>query len=152
MRDIAGNLISRHGNHCGVTNCTLCKYRNIRGASANIDHCHTQIFFILRQNGVSRRQRLQNQIADFQTASPYALDNVLCGRHCTRDNMHFDLKANTTHTQRFPHVFLAIHQILLRQDMQNLLIGWDIHGAGGFQHPINIHLRDFLVTYRCHAV
>ena len=66
--------------------------------------------------------------------------------------MHAHLKADATHAQRLTHIFLAINNEFLGQDMQNLLIGWQGDGACSFHHPIYVHLRDFALLDFHHAM
>ena len=84
---------------------------------------------------------MQDQVAHLQPAALDAFDDVLCRRHCAGDDMHFHFQLHAAHADRLAHVFLAIDDEFLRQDMQNLLVGWQRDGACGFNHTIDIGLR-----------
>ena len=66
--------------------------------------------------------------------------------------MHLDLEAHTAHANRLADAILAIDHELLRQDMQNFLLGGDRHGARCFDHAIDIARADFLVLDGHHPV
>ena len=46
MGDIAGNQVTRHRNHSSMADGAIGINGDISGAAADIDHAHTQIFFI----------------------------------------------------------------------------------------------------------
>ena len=73
-------------------------------------------------------------------------------RHRTGDDVHFDFQAHAAHAERFAHVFLAVDHEFLRQDVQDLLVGRNVDRTRGFDHPVDIQLRHFLVLDRHHAV
>ena len=66
--------------------------------------------------------------------------------------MHFHFQTHTAHTQGLTHIFLAVDNEFLRQDVQDLLISRNIHGARSFNHALYIGLRHFFVFNRHHAV
>ena len=59
--------------------------------------------------------------------------------------MHLDLKPQPAHTNGFADVFLPIDDKFLRQNVQHLLIGWNIHRLGGFNHTRDIGRGDLFI-------
>ena len=74
------------------------------------------------------------------------------GTHRAGDDVDFDFKPHAAHAHRFTHVFLAVDDEFLRQDMQDLLIHRDVDGACGLDHAINVKLRNLAIFDGDHAV
>src|SRR5690606_19319681 len=67
------------------------------------------------------------------------------------DDMHPDFKADAAHADRLADVLLAVDDVLLRQDMQHLLVSRNIDCFGCLEHTRHVRCRDFLVLYGHHA-
>ena len=66
--------------------------------------------------------------------------------------MYFDFEPHRAHAERIAYVFLPVDDEFLRDCVQNLLVGGDVDRARGLHHAVDIHLADFLVLDRVHAV
>jgi len=66
--------------------------------------------------------------------------------------MDFDFESHAAHTHRFAHVFLAVDDEFLRQDMQNLLIHRDVDRACRLDHAIDVKLRNLPILDGDHTV
>ena len=84
-------------------------------------------------------------------ATAHALDHVLYRRHRTGDDVHLHFQADAAHADGLAHVFLVVDDEFLRNRMQQLLIGGNIHCARSFDRPCYISRRDFLVFDCDHA-
>src|SRR6185295_2944052 len=87
-----------------------------------------------------------------ETAAAHALHDVLGRRHGAGHNVDLYLQAHTAHTDRFAHVLLSIDDEFLVEDVQDLLIGWDVDRLGCLDHPIHVDLAHLAVFDRHHAV
>ena len=67
--------------------------------------------------------------------------NILCGRHGPGDNVHFHFQAHAGHAQGVGNAALVVHNVLLRQNVDNFTVGRDGHGAGRVQGAFHIALR-----------
>src|SRR3990167_4193553 len=74
-----------------------------------------------------------------------ALHDFLHRRHRTADDMHLDIEAHAAHAERFLDAVLAVDAELLLEDMQDLLVARQADRAGGFDHPVDVGGRDFLL-------
>ena len=63
--------------------------------------------------------------------------------------MNPDFQTDTAHPQGLPDIILSINHEFLRQHMQYLLVRRYAHGSRGFDHTIDIGLRDFFL-FDCH--
>ncbi len=135
-----------------MANGAIGEDRDIGGATADVDQTDPQFLFIFGQHGHGGGQRLQHQIGDFQPAAAHALDDILCRRHRAGDDMHLHFQPHRAHAERIANVFLAVDNELLRDGMENLLVGRDVDRTRGFHHAVHIHLADFLVLDGEHAM
>lgn len=65
--------------------------------------------------------------------------------------MHAHFQAQAAHADGLADVFLAIDDELLRQHMQHLLVGRDVHRLGGLDDAGDVGGGDFLVLDGDHA-
>ncbi|MNI41761.1 hypothetical protein D3C73_960230 [compost metagenome] len=120
-------------------------------ATADIHQHDTQFLFIGRQHGQAGGQRLQDQVLHFQAAAAHALDDVLRGADRARHDVHAHFQAQAAHADGLADVFLAVDDELLRQHVQHLLVGRDVHRLGGLDDAGNVGGGDFFVLHSDHA-
>ena len=85
-------------------------------------------------------ERLQHQVAHFQPAAAHALHDVLRRRHRAGDDVHLHLEPHAAHAERLAHVLLAVDDEFLIEDVQDLLVGGDVHRLGGLDHAVDVDL------------
>ncbi|EKE17996.1 MAG: hypothetical protein ACD_10C00176G0002 [uncultured bacterium] len=151
-RDIVSDLIAGDGNHRGIANRALRPDGNIRCAAADIDQADAKILFIFGEHRVAGSQRLQHQIIDFEAAAPDAFDNILRRRNSAGDNVRLHLQAHAAHADRLADAILSIDDELLRQDMQDFLIGRNRHCFRRLDDAVNVAGGHFFILDRHHAV
>ena len=134
-----------------MTDRAFAENRDVGRAAADIDQHHAEFLFVFRQHRERRRQRLQDQIVHFEPAAAHALDDVLRRAHRAGDDMHLHFEADAAHADRLAHIFLAVDDEFLREDMQHLLVGRNVDRLRRFDHARHVGLRDFLLLDRHHA-
>ena len=150
--DVVGDLVTGYRHHRGMADRALRPHRQIGRSATDIDQADTEFLFVIRKDGIARRQRLQHQIIDFQPAAAHTFDDVLRGRYRAGDDMHLHFKAETAHADRFADAVLVVDGKLLRQDVQDFLIGRNRHCPRGFDDAVDVHRCHFLVLDCHHAV
>src|SRR3546814_4257111 len=70
---------------------------------------------------------------------------------CSSDLMNPHFQTQPAHAYGFAYVLLRIHNELLGQYMQHLLVGRDVHRLGRFDHPCHVGGGHFLVFDGYHA-
>ena len=150
-RDVVGDLVAGDRQHRGVTDRAAGEDGDVGGAAADIDQHDAQLFFVGGQHGQAGSQGLQDQILHFQAAAAHALDDVLCGADRAGHDVHAHFQAQAAHADGLADVFLAVNDEFLRQHVQHLLIGGDVHGLGGLDDASDIGGGDFLVFHGDHA-
>src|SRR3990172_2131052 len=127
-------------------NGTVDKHGNIGSATADVHQTYAELLLVIGQDGLRRGQLLQNDIVDLQTATAYTLDDILRGTDSTGYHVHLGLQSYTRHANRITYTLLVIDHKLLRQDVQNALIGWYRDGARSVDDAVNITLHYLVVT------
>ena len=136
--DIIGDLITGDGNDGGVTDGAVGEHRYRRGAAADIDQADPQFPLIFGQYRPAGGKLFQNHFIHFQAAAPDTLGDVLDRADRSGDDMNLGLQAHSRHAHRLTDIFLMVDGEILRQDMQDLLIGGNSHHPGGLDHPFDI--------------
>ena len=126
--------------------------RKIGRATTDVDNAGSQLFFIVCQHRVTRRQLFQNNVIDFEAATLHTLDDVLCSALCARDHMNLRFKAYTGHSNRLANTLLTVDQEFLWQYVQNFLVGRNRNGPCRVDNPIDIAGTHFFISYRDDAV
>ncbi len=119
--------------------------RHVGKIPPDIYQDHTHFFFIITDTGVSRRQRLQNQMVNTYLASLQRAINILGGRYRRGDDMHFHFEAHAGHTHGILDARLFVDSVLLRDDVDDFAIIWDGDGTGGINSLFYILLPDFII-------
>ena len=89
---------------------------------------------------------LENDVFDFESATLHTLDDILRRAFRARHHMNFRFQPDTGHSDRLANALLVIDDKLLRQDVQDFLIGRYRHRACRIDHSVDIAGTDFLVA------
>jgi hypothetical protein len=95
---------------------------------------------------------LEHDVLDRQPAALYALDDVLRRALRAGHYVHLRLEAHAGHADRLADALLVIDQELLRDDVQDLLVGRDGNGARGVDDALDVAGRDLALANRDDAV
>ena len=133
-----------------MTDRAFAENRNVRRAAADIDQHHAEFLFVFRQHRERRRERLQDQIVHFQSTATHALDDVLRRRDRSGDDVHLDFEPHAAHAERLAHSVLPVDDEFLGEDVQDLLVGRNWHGARGLDRALHVDRRHLLVLDRYH--
>ena len=98
------------------------KNRDVRCATANIDQSDPQVFFIIAEDRFAGCDLLQDDLVDLQPDAIDGFNNILDGRHGTRDDMNLGLQPDTGHPHGIPDAVLIIHNEILRQGMKDFSV------------------------------
>src|SRR5690606_15945707 len=123
----------------------------VAGTTANFHQGHSQLLLVVGEARQARGERLQDQILHFQAAAAHAFHDVLGGADGAGDDVHTHLEAQAAHADRFANVFLRINDEFLRENVQHLLVGRNVHRLGRFDDTCHVGCRHFLVFHRNHA-
>ena len=143
-RDVVGHLVAGDRNHRGMTNRAAGEHREVGRAAADVHQADAELLLVVVQHREGRRERLQHDVLDLEAAATHALGDVLDRRHRAGHDVHLDFEAHAAHAQRLAHVFLAVDDEFLRQDVQHLLVVGNRDRLRRLDHAIDVGLRDFL--------
>ena len=133
-----------------MANRTARENGHIGRASTNVHQSYAQFFLIRCQHRATGSQGVEHQHVHIQATTAHTFHDVLGCTLRTSHDMHLRLQANSTHANRLFDI-LAVDHKLLRFNQQQALIGGDVDGLGGLDHPGNIGCGDLSVLHRNHA-
>src|SRR5690606_17355589 len=136
--NVVGDLVAGDGNHRRVADGALGEHGDIGGAAADVHQAYAQLLLVLGQHRKAGGKLLQDHVVHFQAAAAHALDDVLGGAHGAGDHMHLGLQAHAGHAHRLADAVLGIDDEFLGQDVQDLLVGGNRHGARRVDHPLHV--------------
>ena len=114
------------------------EHRDVGRAAADVDEAHAEFLFVVGEHRVAGRQLLEHDVVDLEPAALHALDDVLRSALGARHDVHFRFETHAGHADGFADALLAVDHVLLRQDVQDLLVRWDCHGARRIDHAIDV--------------
>ncbi len=135
-----------------MTDRAMGEHRQVGGTTTDVDQTNPQFLFIRVQHRSTGSHLLQNDVVHLQTAALHALDDILGGADRAGDDMHPRLQPYPGHPDWILNTFLTVDDELLRQDVQDLLVGWNRHHPRRFHHSIDVFRRGFPVLDGGHAV
>ena len=128
------------------------KHRDIGGAAADVHQADAELLLIVGQHREARGELLEHHVLDHQTAALHALDDVLRGAVGAGHDVHLGLESHARHADRIANALLPVDQELLRQHVQDALIGRNRDRLGRVDHVLDVAMRDLAVADRDHAV
>ena len=152
LRDVVRHHVAGKRDHRGVADRAAREHRNVGGAAAHVDQAHAEFLLVLGEHGVARGELLEHDVLDLEPAALHALHDVLRRALGAGDDVHLGLEAHARHADRLADALLRVDDEFLRQDVQDLLVGRDRHGARGVDHAVHVAGRHFLVADRDDAV
>src|SRR6185312_11561306 len=128
-RDVVGHLVAGDGDHRGVADGTVGEHGDVGGAAADVHQADAEVLLVLVQHRVAGRQLLQYHVVHLEAAAFHAAHDVLGGAGGAGDDVHARLQAHAGHADGLADAVLAVDNEILRQNVQDLLVGGDGDGA-----------------------
>ncbi len=144
-RNVAGNEVTGNRNDGGVANGAVGKDGDIGGTRTNVHQRHPKLALIFGQHRQAAGQRIEHQLLDFETAAAHTFDDVLGRTLCAGHDVHLGFQTDAAHADGLFYV-LTIDDEFLRRHQQQALVGRDVDGFSGLQHPRHVsgaHLTVF---------
>ena len=150
--DVIGHLVSGDRDHRRMMDGAVDEDRDVGGTSAYVSQADPQVLLVVGQHRLGRGQLLQHDVVDFQAAAAHALDDVLRGADRAGHHVYLGFQTHARHADGIADPLLIVDDELLRQDVQDLLIRRDGHGAGGIDDAVHVQLGHFVVANGDNAV
>ena len=148
--NVTGDEVARNRDDRRVADGSTRENRHVRGACANVYQRHAQFAFVRCQDGLAAGQRVEHELVHFQPTTSHALDDVFSCTLCAGHDVHLGFQTDATHANGLFHI-LAVDHKLLRLHQQQALVGGDVDGLGGFDHPGHICRCDLAARNGDHA-
>ncbi len=144
--NVIGHLVTRHRNHRGVTDGALGKNSNVGGTTTDINQAYTQLHLVIGQDSHGRSQLLQNGTIQLNAATADALLHILGSISGAGHHMHPRFQTYARHTHRLAYALLLVDDVVLRQGVQNTLVGSNGHRLGCIQNTFQIPATHFTIV------
>jgi hypothetical protein len=125
--------------------------RDARRVAAYLYQGDAQLFFVVGQHRVRGRQRLEHQVGHAVPGALHALAQVLRSRGLHRHQVHLDLEARARHPDGIRDAALLVHDVLLRDVVQELVIPAERHRPRHLVHAGHVLRADFFAAHGDHA-
>lgn len=141
--DIVGQVLAAQRQHMGVLDGIVGENGDVRGAAADVHQRDAQLALFFRQHGLGRCPGIPARCPRLP---------VRCGGRSARcsgprsrpgHDVHLDLQTHSRHAQRIGDAALVVHDIFLRQDVDDFTVRRDGHGTGRIERAFHIALAHF---------
>jgi hypothetical protein len=147
-REVVGEVISSGREHRRVPDRSLLEDREVGRAAADVDQGDAQVLLVLGQDRLGDRELLEHHVPHLDPRTVRAGHQVLDRGRRRRDDVDVRLETHPVHPQGRGDAHLVVQHELLRQDVQDLALGRDAHGARGLHHAPHVVAADRLVLAR----
>src|SRR5207253_8036490 len=147
-RDVAGDVVAAHWQHCDVARGAFVVDRHGGGAGADVHQADAQLDLLLREHALARGEAGAHHVLDVEARAVHALDDVLERGLCAGDDVSLDLEALPGHAHRVAHALLPIDRVAARDDVDDLAVGRDAHSARSLDDALHVVLTDLTVGAR----
>ncbi len=115
---------------------------HIGRTGADVGKADAQLALVAAQNGVGRGQRFEDGIVHVNARAVERGDDVLRRAGGRRADVHLHFQPRGHHADGIVNAVLVVEDVLLRQQVQDLAVGWQRDGAGAFHGEADILARD----------
>src|SRR5213593_1066379 len=145
-RDVRARILERRE----VPDLPFVEDRHARRPAPHLHQGDAQLFFVVRQHRVGRRERLEHQFGRPVACPLHAAPQVLRGGGLHRHEVHLHLEPGARHPHGVRDAALLVDHVLLRDIVQQLVIASQRHRARYFVHPRHVLGRDLVARHRHH--
>ncbi len=146
-RDVRAGVLERRE----VADLAFVKDRDPGRAAAHFHKGDAELFLVIGQHRVRRRQRLEHEVGDAVAGALHALAKVLRGGRLHGDEVHLHFEARPRHADRIGDAPLLVDDVFLRDVVQQLVITPERHGARDLVHPGHVLRADFFRAHGDHT-
>ena len=114
-------------------------------AAADIEQGDPDFLFFVVENSVTGGEGLQHHVGHLDVRPLDALVNVFRGAHESRNDMHAGFHADAAHPERIVYAVLAVHDELLRDDMDDFSVRREGEALRVLDQPVDVGLGDFVL-------
>src|SRR5436190_13058769 len=151
-REVAGHVPAAHGEHRRVADRAGLVDDHVDRPAAQVDQGHAQVALLRGEHRLGGGERAGEQVAHVEPGAVAALDQVLPRAHRAGHDVDARFEAHAGHADRLADAVLVVDDELLRQDVEDLLVGGEGDGARGVHDPLDVPRRHLAVADRDHAM
>src|SRR5262249_12287407 len=141
-RDVVREVVASDADDCRVPQAAALVNRDVRCPTANIDERDAKLFFVLRQDGLTRRELLDDCLRNSHAGTIYAGPDVLRRALISRNDVNVDLEASTGHADGSADSVLLVDDEILRQDVEDFAPSRERNRLCGVNRTPYVFTRD----------
>ena len=141
-------MVAAQRQDAGVPDGAVAEERRVRGAAAEIDEQDPELFLFVGHDGLGRGEGLEHDVLHLEPRAVDAADDISHGGRGARHQVHLDLEPHPRHPQRLLDAVLVVHDIGLRQRVDDLAILRQVDRPGGVQRPLDVGGADLAMLAR----
>ena len=144
--DVVGHVLAAGRQGRDVADGAALEDHQVGRAGTDVDERHAHLLLVGRQDGVGGRELLQDDLLHLHAGAVDAVDQVLGRRDRGGDDVHAGLQLRAGHAGGIVDAVLVVHHELLRQDVDDLALRRDVHGAGRGQDALHVVARHLVIA------
>src|SRR5690554_100832 len=146
LADVLGDVVAAQRDDGGVSERAAAEDAHVRGAAADVYEQRGELLLAVVQHGQAGGQRLDHQAVHRHVRVGGAAPEVLQGALRPRHYVHVDLEAHAGHADGVLDAVVAVHHVLLRDDVEDLHVGFHGHGAGVLYRALHVGAGDVVAA------
>ncbi len=143
--DVVGDVLAARRQRRDVPDGAALEDHQVGRAGADVDERHAHLLLVRRQDGVGGGELLEDDLLHLDTGAVDAVDQVLRRRDGGGDDVHVRLQLRAGHADRVVDAVLVVDHELLRQDVEDLALGGDVHGARRRHDALHVLARHLVI-------
>src|SRR5512141_1512253 len=144
-REVVREVVPPDGEDRRVRERPVAPDRDLRRAPAAVGEDDAELALVRREDRLARRKRLEDHLDDLDARPVDAVQQVLRRGDGDRHDVDVGLEAAPDHARRVRDAVLAVDDELAREDVEDLELGRDGHGAGRVERALDVLARDLAV-------
>src|SRR5690242_7575299 len=147
-RDVVGDVVAAERQNRRVPHGAVAQQREIRGAAADVDHEHPELFLVGEEHRLCGGDGLEHDVVHGEPRTVYGADHVLHRADRGGDDVHLDFQTHAGHAEWIAHTVGVVDREGLWQHVQDLAVLRDVDGARGFDRAVDVDLTDLAILAR----
>ena len=138
-------MVTPQRQHDRVPDGAVAHQRDVRRATADVDHDHAELFLVVEQHRLGRGEGLEHNVLDGEARAIDRAHHVLDRGDGAGHDVHLDLEAHARHADRLAHAVAVVDDEALRQHVDDLAVLRQIDRARGLDHALDVGVAHLVV-------
>ena len=142
---VVGDVVASDGQNAGVFDDAVGIDDVFGRAAADVHDQGAEFLLFVGQQGKGRGQAVEDNIVHFELEALDGANGILEPVQAAVDDMDIHLEARAEHAHRIGDVILVIHQEMLADGVNGVVLGGEIDGLGVLDDILHVFFGDLAV-------